>query len=177
MSACQGGEGRRLASAACGNLPYRWILARSAVAVPPLSYCSELALGERSLRVTAAKMSVAHTFELVRQAEVETVVYLGNIHPFLRRRVNCSPNPKPPPYLHLWGGVWIVLLHLVHPMSLGLGCGGVPCRLCCPFQAACCWGWGERVFWRSQPPWEGYHLRPKIPCCNSPSEVFGFWPS
>ena len=84
---------------------------------------------------------------------------------------------KPRTYLYMWGGVWIVLLRLVPPPSLRLGCGGVPYRLLRPCQAACFWGWGERVFWRSHPPWEGYHLRLKISCCNSPSEVLGFWPS
>ena len=37
VSACSGGEVRRLVSAACGDLPYRWILACSAVVVPPFS--------------------------------------------------------------------------------------------------------------------------------------------
>ena len=37
VSACHGGEGRRLSSAACDNLPHRWLLACCAVAVPPFS--------------------------------------------------------------------------------------------------------------------------------------------
>ena len=37
VSACPGGEGRRLSSAACGDLLHRWLLACSAVAVPTFS--------------------------------------------------------------------------------------------------------------------------------------------
>ena len=83
------------------------------------------------MQVTAATMNVAHTFELVQQAEVAAVVYLGDVYPFRRRCVDVRPNPKPRPYLYLWGGVWIVLLHLVTPPALRLGRGGVLCRLLC----------------------------------------------
>ena len=37
VSAYPGGEGRRLSSAACGDLLHRWLLACSAVAVPTFS--------------------------------------------------------------------------------------------------------------------------------------------
>ena len=57
--------------------------------------------------------------------------YLGDVYPFRRRCVDVRPNPKPRPYLYLWGGVWIVLLHLVTPPALRLGRGGVLCRLLC----------------------------------------------
>ena len=76
-------------------------------------------------------MHVANTFEVVQQAEVAAVVYLGDVDPFRRRCINVRPNPKPRTYLHLWGGLWILLLNLVTPLDLRLGCGGVPCRLLC----------------------------------------------
>ena len=60
-------------------------------------------------------MHVAHTFEVVQQAEVAAVVCLGYVYPFFCRCFDGRPNPKPRPYLHLWVGVWIFLLRLVTP--------------------------------------------------------------
>ena len=37
VSVCPVREGRRLTSAACGDLLHQWILARSAIVVPPFS--------------------------------------------------------------------------------------------------------------------------------------------
>ena len=176
VSDCPDGEGRRLDLAACGNLSHQWILTCSAVAVLLFSLCSELALGERYVQLMSSTMCVAHTFEVVLQKEVAAVVYLGDFYPILRRCVDGSPDPKPRPYLHLWGGVWIVLLHMVTPLALRLEHGGVLFRRWCRLQAACCRGWEERALWRCQPPWEGDQFRPKISSCKSPSEALKVWP-
>ena len=63
---------------------------------------------QQSMSVPASTMFVAHTFEVVQQAKVATVVRLGDINPVCRRLVNSSPNTKPRTYLHLWGGVGAV---------------------------------------------------------------------
>ena len=60
--------------------------------------------------VPAATMRVSNTFEVVRQAEVAAVVHMGDVCPVCRRCIYGRPNPKPRTYLHLWGGVWVVLL-------------------------------------------------------------------
>ena len=72
-------------------------------------------------------MRVAHTFEEVRQAKLEAVVYLGYVYPDRRGLVDHSPNPKTRTYLHLWGGVGVVLLCLISPAALYLGRGGGAC--------------------------------------------------
>ena len=77
------------------------------------------------MQVLASTIRVSHTFEVVRQAKVADVFHLGDIDPIRRRRVNGSPNPKPWPYLHLWGGVWVVLLRLISlsfPAPWAFGC-------------------------------------------------------
>ena len=89
------------------------------------------------MRVTAATIFIAHTFGVVQQAEVAAVVHLGDVFTVCRSCVYGRTNPKPQPYLHLWDGVLIVLLHLVTPPALRLGRGGVACRLGCLLQAAC----------------------------------------
>ena len=81
------------------------------------------------MEVMAATMRVTHTFAVVLQEELAAVVCMGDVYPVHRRCVDGRHNPKPWPYLHLWGGVWIFLLHLVTPMDLRLGRGGVDCRL------------------------------------------------
>ena len=53
------------------------------------------------------------------------VVRLGGVYPVCRRCVDGRPSPKPRPYLYLWGGVWVVILHLVPSPALLLGRGGV----------------------------------------------------
>ena len=55
------------------------------------------------------------------------VVCLGDFDPVRRRRVDSIPNPKPWPYLHLWGGVRVVILCLI-PTDIRLGRGGGACR-------------------------------------------------
>ena len=80
----------------------------------------------------AATMCVAHAFEVVQQAKVASVVRLGFFDPDRRHLVDSSPNPKPQPYLHMWGGVGAVLLCRIPP-DLRLGSGGGACRRlgCC----------------------------------------------
>ena len=90
------------------------------------------------MQVTATIICVAHNFEVVRKAEVAAVVYMGNVCAVCRRCIDSLPNPKPRPYLYLWGGLWIVLLHLDIPPYLRLGRGGVACCLGCCCQAVCC---------------------------------------
>ena len=46
------------------------------------------------------------------------VVCLGYTDPIHRRLVNCSLNPKPRIYLHLWGGVVVLLLLLISLAAL-----------------------------------------------------------
>ena len=69
-------------------------------------------------------MRVAHNFEVVQQAEMAAVVCLGYVDPFCRRRIDIIPNPKIPPYMHLWVGVRVVLLCLSSPPALRLGAWG-----------------------------------------------------
>ena len=77
-------------------------------------------------------MCVAHTFEVVRQEKVATVVCLWYVDPFRRRRVNSSLNPKPRTYLNLRGGMGVVFLRLISSPALHLGRGGGTLRqLCC----------------------------------------------
>ena len=65
------------------------------------------------MRVIAATMRVVKTLEVVQHKEVASVVCLGVVYPFRHQCVDGCPNPKPQTYLHLWGGVWIMLLYLV----------------------------------------------------------------
>ena len=58
-------------------------------------------------------MRVAHTFEVLPQAKVASVVRLGNIDPVCRRLVNGCPNPEPRTYLQLQRRVGVMFLHLV----------------------------------------------------------------
>ena len=71
-------------------------------------------------------MRVAHTFEVVKQANVAAIVCLGDVYPVCHHCVNGRPNPKPHPNLHLWVGVRVVILHLVTSTTLSLGCGVLP---------------------------------------------------
>ena len=101
------------------------------------------------MQVPAATMRVAHTFDVVRQATVAAVVRLVYVDPICLHLVDCSPNPKPRPYLHLWGGVGVLLLCLISPANLRLCCGGGAfLRLgCCQCLAAGICGWGEGALW------------------------------
>ena len=75
-------------------------------------------------------MCVAHTFDVVLQAKVAAFVYIGYFDLVRRHCVDRSPNPKPQPYLHLWGGVEVLFLCLISPPALRLGRGsGACCRL------------------------------------------------
>ena len=94
-------------------------------------------------------MRVAHNFYVVQQATVAAVVRLGHADPIRHRLVDRSPNPKPWAYLHLWGGVGVMLLFLISPASLRLWRGDGAClRLgSCQLLAAGSCGWGEGAFW------------------------------
>ena len=83
------------------------------------------------MQVPAATMHVAHTFEVIKQAEVTTVVRLRDVYPICHHCINGRQNTKPRPYLHLWGRVWVVLMPLVPYTALRLGHGSVTCRLGC----------------------------------------------
>ena len=131
--ACSGGEGRRLASAACVDLLHRRRLIPAVETVTPLAKPTKVALGELSMRALDATMCVAHKFEVVRQAKVASVVCLGDIDPVLCRPVNFSPNLKPRPDLHLRGGVGFLLPRLIPPAAC---CRGG----CCQCLAAGCRG-------------------------------------
>ena len=79
------------------------------------------------MQVPFNTMSVTHTFDVVRQAKLATVVFLGYVYPICFRLVNRSPNPKCRLYLHLWGGVGVLLLFLISPAALRLWHGGDAC--------------------------------------------------
>ena len=52
------------------------------------------------------------------------VIHMGDVKPVHRRRVDSSPNQKPRLYLHLWGGVGVLLLLLILMSELRLVRGG-----------------------------------------------------
>ena len=80
----------------------------------------------------AAIMCVSHTFEVVQQAKVATVVCIWYVDPVRRRRVNLSPNPIPLTYLILRGWMGVVVLRLISSPALHLGRGGGNLRqMCC----------------------------------------------
>ena len=77
-------------------------------------------------------MYVAHTFEVLLQAKVAAVVHLGDVEDTYCCRIDRSPNPKPRPYLHLWGGVGVVFLCLIPPdLRLEHGGGASRHMWCC----------------------------------------------
>ena len=73
-------------------------------------------------------MCVAHTFEVVLQAKVAAVVRMGDVDFVHCRRIDSIPNLKPRLYLHLWGGVGLLLLLLIIVADLRLVRGGGACR-------------------------------------------------
>ena len=76
-------------------------------------------------------MCVAHTFEVVQQETVASVVHMGEVYPARCCLVNSSPDQKPRTYLHLWGRVKFFFLCLITPaMYLRRG-GGACCWLVC----------------------------------------------
>ena len=83
------------------------------------------------MQVLDATICVSHTFEVVRQAKLATVVCLWYFDPVRRRRVNSSPNPKPRTYLNLRGGMGVVLLGLISSPALHLGRGVGALRQLC----------------------------------------------
>ena len=87
------------------------------------------------MQVTAATMHVAHTFEVVRQAKVATVVRLGDANPVRRRCVDGRPNPKPGPICMCGAGcglcscTWLPLLPFAWGVELlPSACGVSACR-------------------------------------------------
>ena len=60
-------------------------------------------------------MRVVQTFYVVRQEKMAVVVHLGDINPVRRCFIDGCLNPEPWSYLHLRGGVGIMLLHLIPP--------------------------------------------------------------
>ena len=64
-TACSGREGGHLYSDSCVHLPHRRRLIPAAEMFSPLAKPPKFALGQRSVRVPAAKMRVAHTFDVV----------------------------------------------------------------------------------------------------------------
>ena len=129
------------------------------------------------MQVTAATMRAAHIFEVVQQEKVASVVYQGDIGPVRRCFVYCHSDPEPQTYLHLRGGVVVMLRFLVSPVALCLGSwGGAYLRWgCCQCLAAGRCGWRLLTVWRYKPPWEGYQFRTKIPhreCPLQALEVF-----
>ena len=73
------------------------------------------------MKVQAAKMRVAHTFEVVMQAKVAAVVYQGDIYPVSHCLVYCRQDPEPCTYLHLRGGIGVLIRPLVSSAALCLG--------------------------------------------------------
>ena len=83
------------------------------------------------MQVLDTTMCIAHTFEVVGQEKVAAVVRLGDVDPDCFHLVNISPNPKPRPYLHLWGRVGVVFLYLIPPdLHLGRGAGACHQLVC-----------------------------------------------
>ena len=114
--------------AACVHLLHRWCLVSAAETVSSLAKLPKLALGERYVRVPAATMRVAHTFEVVQQKKVAAVVRQGNIDPVFCCLVYFRSNSEPWNYLHMKGGVGVLLHLLVSPAALRLGIWGGECH-------------------------------------------------
>ena len=78
-------------------------------------------------------MRVAHTFEVIRQEKVASVVRQGGIDPVHRCLVYLCSDPEPQTYLHLGVGVVVLIRLMVSPAALCLGSWGGACRRqgCC----------------------------------------------
>ena len=77
------------------------------------------------MRVPTDTMCVSHTFDVVKQAKVAAVIRLGDVEPVCRHLVYGSSDPEPWTYLHLRGGVGVLLRLLISPAALRLGVRGV----------------------------------------------------
>ena len=144
----------------------------SLIAKPP-----KFALVEWSVRVRAATMRIAHTFEMLRKAKVLDVLYKGGIDPVRLCLVYRRLDPELHTYLHLRGGVGVLIRLLVSPAALRLGRWGGYYRRrgCCQYLAAGRCGLRLGTVWRCDPPWEGDQFRTKNPHHKSPlqaQEVF-----
>ena len=76
------------------------------------------------MRVPAAKMHVAHTFEVVRKAKVASIFFQRDIEPVCLCIFYFRSDPEPRTYLHLRGRVGVLLRLLVSPEALHLGSWG-----------------------------------------------------
>ena len=172
VPACLGGEGGRLASAACVHLPHQRRLIPIVETFSPLAKPPEFTLGERYVQVPAATMCVAHTFEVVRKEKVTAIVRQGNIDPVFRLLVYRRSDPEPRTYLHLRNGVGVLLRLLISPAALHLGSWeGAYCLWeCCQGLAAGRCRWRLGTVWRYDPSWEGDQFRTKIIFHESPMQ-------
>ena len=78
------------------------------------------------MQVPAAKMHVAHTFEVVRKAKVASIFFQRDIEPVCLCVVYRRSDPEPRTYLYLGGWVGVLFHLLVSPAALRLGSWGVP---------------------------------------------------
>ena len=76
-----------------------------------------------------------------------TVIRLGDVDLTCRLLGDRNPNPKPLPYLHLWGWVRVVFLCLISPAALRLGVGVVSAA-----------GWGVDDAWRQGTAGGGFDI-------------------
>ena len=84
------------------------------------------------MQIPTATMSVANTFEVVRQGKVAAIVRQVGIDPVLRCLIYLCLDPEPRTYLYLRGGVGVLIRILVSPAALRLGSwGGACCRRGC----------------------------------------------
>ena len=129
------------------------------------------------MRVLAAKMCVAYTFEVVRQAKVEAIVCQGGIYPVRRCLIYCRSGPEPCTYLHLRGRVGVLFSLLVSPSALRLGGWGDAFlgQGCFQYLAAGRCGWRLGIVWRCEPHWEGDQFRTKITCQEIPLQALEFF--
>ena len=157
---------------ACVHLPHRWRLIPAAETFSPLAKPPKFALVEQYVRVPAAKMRVAHTFEVVQKAKLEAVIYQGGIYPVCLCVVYRRSDPEPWAYLRLRGGVGVLLRLLVSLEALRLGSWGGACRRRGCFQCLA----AGRYRWRLGAVWEykplgGRPVQDKSSLSREPSAV------
>ena len=69
-------------------------------------------------------MRVSQTSDVVLQEKLAVVVHLGDVNLVRRCFIDGCLNPEPWSYLHLRGGVGIMLLYLIPPALLLWDYGG-----------------------------------------------------
>ena len=124
------------------------------------------------MQVPSTTMRVAHTFEVVRQAKVVSVFSQGYINPVCRCLINGRSNPELRPYLHLWGGVGVLLLFLISPAALCLcrGSGAFLRMECFQCLAAGRYRWRLGAVWEYK-PLGGRPVQDKSSLSREPSAV------